>query len=201
ALTMLRPAICRADGTAHHHRDAQLPVRHVPHLRGLVDKLVHALEEEVRILEVRDRPHPHQCGSDGGTRNRLLTDRRVDDAVAAEFLWQPQVHAERAAEPTGDADVFADEKDVLVVTHLLGDRFAQRLGDRDAAFGRPRRGTKGQGVASLPITVAYASVSASSARGSGEFLANSMASSSLSSISASVSARASSPNVEARRSR
>ena len=117
-----------------HHRDAQLPVRHVPHLRRLVDQLVHALEEEVRVLQVRDRSHSHQRGADRGTRNRLLTDRRVDDAVVTEFLGQAEVHAERTAEPSGDADVLADEKDLLVVAHLLGDRFAQRLGNREPAF-------------------------------------------------------------------
>ena len=51
----------------------------------------------------------------------------------AELLGQAEVDAERAAEAALDADVLADQEDGLVAAHLLGDRLAQRLADRQAA--------------------------------------------------------------------
>ncbi len=43
---------------------------------------------------------------------------------------RPEIDAERAAEPAFDADVLADQEHALVGAHLLGDRLAQRLADR-----------------------------------------------------------------------
>ena len=130
ALAVLGAAQRRADGCPHHHRHGQFPAGHVAQFRGLVDELVHALEQEVRVLHIRDRPHPEHGRADRGSRDRLLADRRIDDPFVAELLGEPEVDAERAAESALDPDVLADQEDVVVAAHLLGDRLAQRLGDR-----------------------------------------------------------------------
>ncbi len=72
----------------------------------------------------------------------------------AEFLGQAEVDAKRTAEPPGDADVLPDEENLLVVAHLLGDRFPQGLGDVQPASALGGRGSRGHGVGSLLITVA-----------------------------------------------
>ena len=76
---------------------------------------------------------PEHGRADRGAGDRLLADRRVDDPLVAELLDQAEVDAERAAEPSLDADVLADQEDRLVAAHLLGDRLAQRLADRQPA--------------------------------------------------------------------
>ena len=73
---------------------------------------------------------PEHGGADRGAGDRLLADRRVDDAVVAELLDQAEVDAEGTAEAALDADVLADQEHALVGAHLLGDRLAQRLADR-----------------------------------------------------------------------
>ena len=124
ALSVLCAAVRRADRRSHHERHRDLAARHVAQLRGLVHELVHALEEEVGVLHVGDRAHP-ECGcAHRGAGDHLLADRRVDDAVIAELLRQPEVDAECTAEPTLDADVLADQEDGLVATHLFCDRLA-----------------------------------------------------------------------------
>ena len=55
----------RADRRPHHERHGDLAAGHVAQLRGLVNELVHALEEEVGVLHVGDRPHP-KCGRADG---------------------------------------------------------------------------------------------------------------------------------------
>ena len=53
-----------------------------------------------------------------------LGDRRVDHALGAELLHQPEQDLEGGA---GLGDVLADDEQTRVAAHLLGDRFADRL--------------------------------------------------------------------------
>ena len=118
-----------ADGGADDERDAGLPVRHVPVLRGLVDERVDDEPEEVAEHDLDDGAQPLDGGAEGGARERELGDRRVDDAVVAEAVDQSRGGVEDAAR----LDVLADQHDAAVALHLLGDAVPDRLAVADLA--------------------------------------------------------------------
>ena len=72
----------------------------------------------------------------------------------AKLIGQAKVDAKRTPEASGDADVLPDEEHLLVVPHLLGDRFPQCLGDGEPPSALGGRGPRGHRAASLLITVA-----------------------------------------------
>src|SRR5713101_7266628 len=94
ALPMLRSAICGTNRSAHHHRNAQLPTRHITHFSRLVHQFIHALEKEVGILHIRYRTHTHQSSSNSSTCDSLFTDGCVDDPIRAKFSIQAKIDSE-----------------------------------------------------------------------------------------------------------
>ena len=64
---------------------------------------------------------------------------RVDDPVTAEVLGKAEIDPESTAEAALDPDVLADQEHRLVAEHLLDDRLAQGLADRQPPHGRVRR--------------------------------------------------------------
>lgn len=86
------------------------------------DDRVERAADEVRELQLDDRPLALPRGAERCADEALLGDRGVDDALGTELLPQPLRDAERAAEV---ADVLAEQEDALV----LGERVAQRRVD------------------------------------------------------------------------
>ena len=74
-----RPA---AAGRRDRQRQGGAAAEHVLHLRRLVDDLVQRHADEVHEHEVDDRPQAGDGGADAEADDRLLADRRVDDALA-----------------------------------------------------------------------------------------------------------------------
>ena len=114
-----------AGGKAHHHGNRNLAAQHEAHLRRLVDDLLHGERGEVGKLELEDRPHAGEGGTDSDARAAQFRYRRVDHPIGAETLDQIAGDLEGAAI---DADILAHQEDAFV--HLHGDRhgFLDRLG-------------------------------------------------------------------------
>ena len=109
-------------GPAHDQRHLELAARHVEHLRGAVDDLVHRQHREVPRHHLDDRAQAHHRRADADAGEALLGDRRVDDAALAELLQQP------AADLVGalvDPDFLAHQEDVRVALHLLAQRLVE----------------------------------------------------------------------------
>ena len=129
------------------------------HLGGGVDDRVHAAREEVRELELDDRPHPVERHPHGRTGERRLRDRRVDHTLVAELLLQPGRRAERAA---AAADIFSEHDNPVVLEQRRPQREPDRLdvGD-DVAHGAKRLDARpsasGKGAASASSTAARTS--------------------------------------------
>ncbi len=124
-LAVLRPdAAGRAIGPAEDHRTAHLPARHVIGLGCGVDDMVDRLHGEVERHELDDRAQAaHRCaGPDAG--KTVFGDRRIDDALGAEFF-------EQALRDFVGALIFrhflAHHEDALVQTHFFGHGVAQGL--------------------------------------------------------------------------
>ena len=116
-------AVRRAD----HHRHAEPVVRAVAHPRRLGHDLVERRVDEVRELDLGDRPQAVHRGADRRADDHRLGQRRVDDPVVAELGPQPVGGEEHAALL---ADVLAQDDDRLVAAHLLGHALADRLDER-----------------------------------------------------------------------
>ena len=119
---------------ADHHRGHRLAAEHVLELGGLVEDLVEADPHEVDEHQLGDRAQPGGRGTDGGTDEAALGDRRVQHAVAAELGHQPLGDAERAApgvvlagRAQAAGDVLAHDDDAVVALHLLAERLVDRL--------------------------------------------------------------------------
>src|ERR1700681_2595129 len=95
-LSVLRSSAGRAHRCAHHHWNVDPSARHIAHLGGLIDHLVHAAEQEVTVLKIGDGTHPGHGGayrhpSDQNLRYRSvqhpiitkLSGRAADDRKAA----------------------------------------------------------------------------------------------------------------------
>jgi hypothetical protein len=93
-------------------------------LGGDGDDQVERAADEVRELQLDDRPLALPRRADRGSDEALLRDRRVEDALVAELLPQPLRDAERAAEV---ADVLAEQEDALVLTQRVAKRRLDRL--------------------------------------------------------------------------
>ena len=116
------------DAAAHRHadgqRDGEAAASPGSHSRGVGADLVVRGPEEAVELDLRDRSKPGHREADRGSDDAALGERRVDHAVFAEALLQAFGHAEDAAV---DADVFAEEKDPVVLLHLLDEGEVDRL--------------------------------------------------------------------------
>jgi hypothetical protein len=97
-------------------------------LRGLIDDLIQCERQEVAEHHVDDRPEPRHRRADGKTGETRLGDRRVDDTMDAELLDETVQHVERRA---GFGDVLAEDDDPRIAAHLLDNRLAYCVRERD----------------------------------------------------------------------
>ena len=118
----------RAESRAQDHRHFELAAGHVVNLRRLVDHLIHRQRDEIAEHDVDDRPHASHRRADADAGDARLGNRRVDDALGAEFFHQPRENFERRA---GFGDIFADDKNRRIAAHFFGERFVDRLGEGD----------------------------------------------------------------------
>ncbi len=136
-LRMLRAR--RPAGTAlraNRQRHLDLPARHVPMLRRLVDDLLEGKRQEILVHDLDDRPHPLHRRADPRADDRHLRDRRVAHALAAELLEQPLRHAHRAAHL---GDVLAHQEHVVVGAHRSRERVVDCLSVLHHGHGLRRR--------------------------------------------------------------
>ena len=128
ALRVVQRAVdAAAVRSAHDHRHAVAVVRAVAHPRRLGDQLVERGEDEVRELDLGDRPKPIDGSADRRTDDHRLGQRRIDHPVVAELRPQPVRREEDAALL---ADVLAEHDHRLVPPHLVCERLADRLDER-----------------------------------------------------------------------
>ena len=134
-------AVWRSDGDG----TAEGAVGAIAQARRLADDLVEGRKDEVGELDLRHRPQPVDRRPDRGPDDERLGERRIDDALAAEFAEEPVGGQEDAALP---ADVLAQDDHRLVASHLVGERLADGLdqgpdGHRDVSpRARSRRGAR-----------------------------------------------------------
>ena len=76
----------------------------------VVDDLVHRHQAEIDRHQLRDRSQTAHRRPDGGTDDRFLRDRRVDDPLVAEFAVQPA--GDRVGSPP-HAHLFPHDEDVF----------------------------------------------------------------------------------------
>jgi hypothetical protein len=124
-----------AERGAEHDRDLDLAAGHVVGLGGLVDHLVHRQRDEVAEHHVDDRPHAGHGGADTDAGVAGLGDRRVDHALGAKLLDEPDQRLERMPRL---GHVLADEEHARIAPHLLRDRFLHRLAVRQLALTHAR---------------------------------------------------------------
>ena len=109
------------------------PPGHVPHLRRLIDDLVHGDGHEVDVHDLGDRAHAGQRRPHRDPHDRRLRDGRFANAVG-EGLGNPLRDREIAAV---GRDVLADEEHAIVPGHLFVNRLVQGVpeghGPHDAA--------------------------------------------------------------------
>ncbi len=100
ALGVLRAATGRTDRRTHDKRNLDRAARHVAHLGGIVDDLIHGQEEKIAVLNVDDRSHSHHGGANGRAEEAQLGDRRIEDAIG-KLLFQAECDRERTPQPPG----------------------------------------------------------------------------------------------------
>ena len=87
-------------------------------LRGVVHELIEPGRSEVVELHFGDRPLPRDRRPDRDAEDRILGNRRVDDAVA-ELLQQRTQQEERAAIEA--ADILTVDEDARIGAKCIGD--------------------------------------------------------------------------------
>src|SRR5580693_433792 len=138
ALRVLRRgAAPGADHCADDERRLGLAAEHVAELGRLIEDLVEADAEKIAEHQLGDRAQPGDRGAGGGSHDRRLGDRGVDDPALAEFAKEPFRHAEHTAigvalplRAGAPCDVLADHDNARVAAHFLREPFVERLADR-----------------------------------------------------------------------
>ena len=103
-----------AAGTGRHANDDryfELPARHVPDRRRVVDDLVECQETEIDRHDLDDRAHPAKRSADPGADKGRLGQRRIADAVGTELV--EEAFGDRIAAAIAP-NVLAHQKDALV---------------------------------------------------------------------------------------
>ncbi len=119
---------------AQHERQRDLAVGHVAGLRDLVRDHVPGHREEVAEHELGDRAQAGHRGAHDRPDDCLLADRRVADALRPEPVEESLRELE---DPARRAHVLADEDDVRVALHLLGNRRGNRRAIRQLRHAEP----------------------------------------------------------------
>ena len=119
---------------AEDHRRAGAPVVEIGHLGRRRDHVVHRRQQDVRESHFQDWTESSDRGDDRGPDEARFRDRRLEDAVGAELLDQPERRADETAE---HADVLAHDIDRRVPAHFLGQRLGDGLAIRDLSHRVP----------------------------------------------------------------
>ena len=93
-------------------------------LRCLVHHLIHGQRQEIAKHDVDDRPQSSHGGANSNACEAGLGDRRIEDALSAEFFHESREHFERRSRL---GNVFAENTHTRVAAHFLGQRLAYRL--------------------------------------------------------------------------
>ena len=109
---------------AHHQRAFELAIRHVTALGEFVGDVVEADREKVREHDLGDWLQAGHGCAHGCAHDRLLGDWRVAHAQRSELLVETDGRLEHAARL---GHILAQEHDVLVTLHLLGDAADDRV--------------------------------------------------------------------------
>ena len=117
----------RAVRAAEHDRAVHLPARHVVGLGRRIDDLIHRLHGEVERHELDDWLETAKRSANAEAGKTVLGDRRVNNALRAEFLQQA----------LGDlvgalilGDLLAHDEHGRIAPHLFRHGVAQRLAYR-----------------------------------------------------------------------
>ena len=126
-LRVVEPAVdSGAVGRADDQWAAPGAIRSVAHPRGLAHDLIHRRPDEVGELDLRDRAVAGDARADRHADDCRLGQRGIDDPGLAVPIEQPLGGAENAAP---DADVLAEDDDLVVARHLLVDCVVDGLED------------------------------------------------------------------------
>src|SRR5207247_2294643 len=81
---------CRPD----HHRNNALAIVHVVVLRGVVHQLIERKKDEIGTVMHENRTHTVHGRTSTNTHHAFFRHGRVEDSVAAVFLFEPTACAE-----------------------------------------------------------------------------------------------------------
>ena len=119
---------------ADHERGHRLAAEHVAELGRLVEDLVEADPHEVDEHQLGDGAKAGRGGTGGGADEGRFGDRRIENALAAEFAHQAFGDAERpapgvvlAGRAEAAGDVLAHDDDARIAAHLVAQRLEDRL--------------------------------------------------------------------------
>jgi hypothetical protein len=111
---------------AHDERARPITGRAPAHLCRFPDQVVHRRVDEIRELNLGDRPQTAHRQTDGNARNHRFGHWHVDHTLGAEPLEQTFAGAEDAAERR---HVLAQQQHAWIARHLFSERFPHRLDD------------------------------------------------------------------------
>ena len=137
-------ALAHADGLTHDERNPGLSAKHVADLGSLVDQLVDRTHPEIGHAQIGDRARPGNRSSNRSPHDRVLGDRRVDDALGAELVDQPEILV-GARTAMGGREVFTQRPDQRVAAHFLGQSFANGIGKGHLGHDAPPSLVQGSG--------------------------------------------------------
>src|SRR5579871_3260385 len=114
-LGMVRSTVNSAAGRrAHYNGDPNAPAKTA--LRSKINDLVVSAGNEVCKLHLDHRTKAHHRCPDGGSNNRALDHRRVDDALRSELIEHASGDFESASV---DPDIFTQQDYVFVALQLF----------------------------------------------------------------------------------
>jgi len=126
----------RAVDQPHHRRTFRLAAEHVAEFRHLVPKLVQADTDEIGEHQFCHRALARQRRACRRADDRAFRNRRIDDAIPAEFREQARGRAPDAADGllaacrAGTAnDILAQDDDAAIPLHFRHQRAADCLAD------------------------------------------------------------------------
>ena len=114
------PTIAGAD----HQRALDLPVCHIGDLGHFIGDVIETHRDEIREHDFGDGAKPRHRRTHGRPQNGLLGNRRIAHPQWPELFIEADGGLEHAA---GLGHVFAQEHDILVAVHFLGNAADHRI--------------------------------------------------------------------------
>ena len=118
----------RAARTTKNDRNIELTARHVKHLGGGVDDLIGGKDREVESHELDDRSQPGHRRADAEPGEAKLSDRRIDNSLAAKLVEQPFGNFVSAVVL---GDFLAHQKNFFIAGQLFTEGLIKCFADRD----------------------------------------------------------------------